>query len=698
MRTVLMMTIVAGVLLAGGPAAQGQPAADLYRSAVELEEVKGDLEKAIAAYRTILERFASDRPVAAKAQLQLARCYERLGKAEARAAYEAVIRQYSDQPDPVAQARARLAGLAGGSGVQAATGMIAKQVWSGPEVDLQGRPSLDGRYLTYVDWTSTRTGNVAVRDLTTGTNRRLTDAQDPAEGFAEYPVLSPDGRTVAYTWDSSVRLIGVDGSRPRVLAPRRGGEYPYDLAWSPDGRLLAAAVTDYGTDRTSYLALISAADGTTTRLKSTSWHSPAVGGFSRDGKILLYDVDNAKGDRDVVAIAADGSSETVVVGGPSNDSQATWTADGRAIVFVSDRSGSPALWTVTVENGVPRGAAELVRPNIGPISALGFTRDGSYLYGSQNGQQDIYVARLDPVTLAVTASPAALTDRFVGSNSAPSASPDGRFIAFVRGPDRRSKSLVIRSIADGVERTLNTKLLDGFFPGQIGAAWFPDSKSLLVTDTDHADRKATFRRVDIETGKEMLLFDAIYQTVWPIVAIAPDGRSLFFTRKESHTDPTMNRLHLVRRDIASGSETELYSAVSDGAGFFALTISPDGRRLAFMANVGPNQRHLLTLPSDGGTPTVLYRGGYSNPQPQSAVWTRDGRHILFKAQDGQRRTRVWAIPSDGGEPRKLDLSTEGNIVRMDLSPDGTQLMFTGTIRKPELWVIKNLLPVRTSQK
>ena len=44
MRTVLMVTMVAGVLLAGGPAAQGQPAADLYRSAVELEEVKGDLE------------------------------------------------------------------------------------------------------------------------------------------------------------------------------------------------------------------------------------------------------------------------------------------------------------------------------------------------------------------------------------------------------------------------------------------------------------------------------------------------------------------------------------------------------------------------------------------------------------------------------------------------------------------------------
>jgi Tol biopolymer transport system component len=217
-----------------------------------------------------------------------------------------------------------------------------------------------------------------------------------------------------------------------------------------------------------------------------------------------------------------------------------------------------------------------------------------------------------------------------------------------------------------------------------------------VSDTDHANRKTTFRRVDVETGEESLVFDATYQTMWPLVAIAPDGNAMFYARKEPDADPAMNQLRLLRRDMETGTETELYRAVSDGVGFFGLTISPDGKRLAFMANVGRDERHLMTLSTDGGTPVVLYRGGYANPQPQAAVWTADARHILFKAEDGRQRTRAWAAPADGGPARKLDLATEG-IGKMDLSPDGSQLVFTGTKRKQELWVIKNLLPSHLSR-
>ena len=74
-----------------------------------------------------------------------------------------------------------------------------------------------------------------------------------------------------------------------------------------------------------------------------------------------------------------------------------------------------------------------------------------------------------------------------------------------------------------------------------------------------------------------------------------------------------------------------------------------------------------------------------------------GNTSCSRRTTARQRTRVWAVPSDGGEARKLDLSTEG-IGKMDLSPDGTQLVFTGIKWKQELWMIKNLLPAHASRK
>ena len=53
-------------------------------------------------------------------------------------------------------------------------------------------------------------------------------------------VPSPDGSRVAYEWYTSnftfeVRLIGLNGAEPEVVHQAGG-----PLAWSPDGRYLAA--------------------------------------------------------------------------------------------------------------------------------------------------------------------------------------------------------------------------------------------------------------------------------------------------------------------------------------------------------------------------------------------------------------------------------------------------------------------------
>jgi Tol biopolymer transport system component len=506
------------------------------------------------------------------------------------------------------------------------------------------------------------------------------------------PAASPDGKQIAYIFygagRTSVRIIGFDGSHDRVLMERTGGiYYPH---WSPDGRRLSVSIIDFAGDRTWHIALIDARDGSATRLKSTGWREPELGGFSPDGKFLLYAIHktSAATDSGIFALAVGESGrETVLVKGPANDISPMWTPAGDRVVFLSDRSGKQDLWSMAVSNGEPRGEPALLRPNVGEIFNLGFTRDGSYFYSAPNRRTDIYVADMDPRTLQLRAAPKRLSERFIGANAAAAWSPDGRSIAFRRGTDRRAMSIVIRSVIDDSERTLPIKLKDGY---AAAPNWMPDSRSLLVRDSDWETQRFTLWRVDVETGRQSVALEGELGAVHGRVRVSSDGRSVFLTRREKATSE-LNLLRLVKRDLESGEETELYRAESQGVGFFGLALSPTGDRLAFSANVGMrDERHLIVVPTAGGAGRVLYRGDYTHPTPAGGVWTRDGRHILAVTQDTKSIHRVWAFPADGGEPRKLDIIHEG-LGQLDLSPDGGRILFAGQERNAEVWTIKNLL-------
>lgn len=78
--------------------------------AVYREIVLGDLVGASAQYRRLLAASSLPRPVAARALFHLGHCLERTGRRnEARDAYLRITREYFDQADAAAKARAELA-------------------------------------------------------------------------------------------------------------------------------------------------------------------------------------------------------------------------------------------------------------------------------------------------------------------------------------------------------------------------------------------------------------------------------------------------------------------------------------------------------------------------------------------------------------------------------------------------------------
>ena len=688
MKTVLTFALVASLAAGAALVAQTRSPADLFQEALHYEEVKGDLQRAIAAYQTILDRFPHDRSVGAKAQFQMALCYERLGRPEAVAAYEKVVREYADQSELVTRAKSRLAAL--NPRPQAGSGLLETQVWTGPGVPVHGGISRDGRHVAYVD---DQSRTVAVRDLKTGQYRVLSQARASERGIAHGPVISPDGQYIAFGWEAftsegdrlSINLVRFDGTGlQRLNAPHMARFFA--LSWAPNSKGLAAIIGP--TRGTSQIALLSL-DGSVTQLQSFP-HILETASFSPDGKYLAIEGRlNTAGPDDssaIVALAVDGSGSTPLVHGPAGDwYQPVWTPDGRAVVFSSSRSGRSGLWAVHVTDGKPSGDPVEIRPNIGMARIVGFSKDGTLFYGLTEGSRENYVASVDPVTLSVTSAPRLLSDRGTGSNSAPHWSPDGRSIAFLR-----NDVLVIRSVANGVERVLPANVKDTGRVRQYGMSWFPDSRSLLIRDNHPSDReRIVVRRVDVETGKDTVLFEAGQWDVWPPMRISPDGATVFYSAIARDTLRGINHLRLVKRDLASGRETEIFQRESGFYSFYGLLVAPDGRHLVFLDGIGSGRRTLVSLPIQGGAPSELWPTTGNQPAPTSNTehwsrsWTPDGRFLLSRTADG-----VWALPAAGGSPRKLDwpLPHVG-----ELSPDGKQTVYPVITTTRELRTIENLL-------
>lgn len=103
------------------------------------------------------------------------------------------------------------------------------------------RPSPDGTKVVFE-----ALGNLWIRDLPTGTARRLTRQTDH---FELYPNWSRDGRSIVYTtWDDqalgSVRVVPVSGGVGRVVTPRPG--HYVEPVFSPDGRTVVYRATGGG--------------------------------------------------------------------------------------------------------------------------------------------------------------------------------------------------------------------------------------------------------------------------------------------------------------------------------------------------------------------------------------------------------------------------------------------------------------------
>ena len=666
--------------------ASAQSGYQLFQQALSKEQAEGKLNDAIVIYQRIVKEFAGDRALAAKALLRLGEAYQKLGDKQAQAAFERVVRDYGDQKDAAALARARLG----------TTGSVARvkgdrSVWSSPNADGFGTISPDGRFLTYTDWS---TGSLALRDLTAGTDLRLTSGTY-AEGQTQFSAISKDGKQLAYEWldnkqpaDANnvkryelriarLQPTGLSESRRLFDNPDVRSAAPYD--WSPDGKWIAVHVSRK--DLTGQIGIVGVQDGSLRILKSVDWKGPTKIFFSPDGRYIAYDlmVSDASNDRHVFVMAVDGSRETAAVAHPSQNVIMGWSPDGQHLLFASDRSGSFGLWALPVADGKSSGTPTLLKPDIASSWSLGLTASGTMYVWKYASPVYIQAASIDLAAGKIVASTPATFQRFIGSRGRPDWSADGKYLAYQScaplgaGPC----TLWIRSTETGQLRELRTRLNYFFFP-----RWSPDGRELLARGTDLKGRNGLYR-IDTQTGDVTLVAAPYPGNSLP--QWAADGKHVYYRRDSS----------IVERDLASGTEHEAVRIPSAGVGEFA--VSPDGRTLAYNSTDPTGTENLFVMPLSGGTPRSLLRVSAPERLNWRFDWTSDGRALaVAKERADTGRKELWLAPVTDEKPRKLDVDVNNWLLMDGFKVDraGKQIAFVAAAGNPglEIRALENFLP------
>ena len=493
-RWMVMVVLLAGVAMAGAgsfvQARQADPAEQAFEAARKVEVIDRDLRGAIAKYRDVVTRYASNRAIAANALVRLAACYQQLSQPEAMPTYQRVVRDFADQPTAVAAAKAAITAARPAAAAQ--TSLVRRVVYEDNEWNAVA-VSPDGRYAV---GRAAGTRPLMLRTLPAKDDRVLFREMD-GSAIGGPPVFSPNGTMAAFHWietQGNVRTtsIGVVGTSPnaaaRRITPAVAGNINRiaPIAWSADGSSVIVRTTEFSSEgrmTASTLDWVSVASGTTTKSIQFSIQneSPVI---SPNGDYFAYEkASSATGpvtESRIYTIDSSGQNETEVVRLAGRNSSPRWTADGSAILFTSNRTGRTGLWAVAIQNGQAVGQAVLVQDSLASNVRIFTTVDGTvYLWQEDPPRQHVFVAE--------RGLPGARGLRVYNGGDV-SWSPDGASVAF--GKDNgtgQGNSLIIKNVATGDERPFD-------HPSGLGSwqvRWSRDGASILVVIRERAFTSST---------------------------------------------------------------------------------------------------------------------------------------------------------------------------------------------------------------
>jgi Tol biopolymer transport system component/tRNA A-37 threonylcarbamoyl transferase component Bud32 len=484
----------------------------------------------------------------------------------------------------------------------------------------------------------------------------LTPSLIPGTDTAAIPVVSPDGKWVAFLTNNTIKKVPIDGGVSTPIATIR----PEGFSWGKGDQIVLGQGNEY-----AGLEIVSARGGNPRPLtKVDSAHGEIAQRWPvllDDGNTVLYT--SWRGDNQTarigVASIKTGKSKTLDLAGTYPfgyiDGEAVFARGDGAIVSVpvdlgkGEVTGDPMILASGVLIG-SRGPAKAALTGSGTLIYAAGSPGSRLVLADSAGRPSSALAEIGALTLW----------------NEPRFSPDGRKVAVATSSGGYSDIWVYDLINKTRLRLTPTDSVSESVPD-----WSPDSKRVLyATALKTGGSMLYWQMADGSSAAEELLpGPAKHGRVVGI--ITPDGRSLVY-----RTSRATNEAQLWVRSISGDTTSHL--VVNVGSGGQAPSVSPDGHWLAYSSDESGTEEVYVTAFPNPSARWPVSAGGGTAPQ-----WSKDGRAIYYVA--GLRMMRANVNTTHGlavlsRDPLFLGGTAIGRPTReYDLSPDGKHFLFAAPL-------------------